>query len=31
MGIARRPEDDTLWQMDIFFVKRNDPLRKPKV
>ena len=31
MGIARRPEDDTLWQMDILFVKRNDPLRRTKV
>jgi FkbM family methyltransferase len=31
MGIARRPQDDTLWQMDILFVKRNDPLRKPQV
>ncbi|HEX8877246.1 MAG TPA: FkbM family methyltransferase [Phycisphaerales bacterium] len=31
MGIARRPQDDTLWQMDILFVKRDDALRRAKV
>lgn len=28
MGLSRRPADDTLWQMDVFFVKRDHPMRR---
>ncbi len=28
MGLSRRPADDTLWQMDIFFLKRDHPMRR---
>ncbi|MGH7243332.1 MAG: FkbM family methyltransferase [Phycisphaerales bacterium] len=28
MGLSRRPTDDTLWQMDVFFLKRDHALRR---
>jgi FkbM family methyltransferase len=28
MGLSRRAEDDTLWQMDVFFLKRDHPMRR---
>jgi len=28
MGLSRRPQDDTLWQMDVFFIKRDHPMRR---
>lgn len=29
MGLTRRASDDTLWQMDVFFLKADHPLRRP--
>ncbi|MFL5242514.1 MAG: FkbM family methyltransferase [Gemmataceae bacterium] len=29
-GLTRRPLDKALWQADVVFVKRDDPLRKDK-
>jgi hypothetical protein len=29
-GLARRPLDDALWQTDIIFVRKRDPLRRDK-
>ena len=29
-GLTRRPLDDALWQTDMIFVRKDDPLRRDK-
>jgi hypothetical protein len=29
-GLTRRPMDDALWQADMVFLRKDDPLRRDK-